>query len=82
MNLQAPTLLGNEKETNVFDSRFNKIDRASFNQIANETNIVSSTVLENWINVTAGRSQPSLHISNLRNRTKHTLFFRIQLRTN
>ena len=37
----STSLLGNEKEPNVLKSILNKIDGASFNQIANETNMVS-----------------------------------------
>ena len=65
-------LLGNEKEPNVFNSIFNRINGASF---------VSPAVLDNWINVAAGRPQTGFHINNLRNKTKHALFVRIQVRT-
>ena len=32
-------------------------------QIANETHVVSPAVLENWVDVTAGQSQPGFHRS-------------------
>ena len=68
-----------KKKLNVLKSILNNIDRASSNQVANETHIVAPAALENGINVTAGRSQPGFHISNLRNRTKHKLLKRIQV---
>ena len=40
--------------------------------------VATQTVLENWINVSTGRSQPGFHVSN---KTKHTLLVRIQVRT-
>ena len=52
----STSLLGNEKEPNVFNSIFNKLDGISLHQIANETYVVSLAVLKNWINVTTGRS--------------------------
>ena len=48
----STSLLGNEKETNMLNSIFDKPDGTSLHQIANETHIVSPTVLENWINAT------------------------------
>ena len=76
---QKTSLPGNDKETNVFKSIFNRPDGTSFNHIANETHEVSPTGLEKWINVTT--SLVPNHINNLRNKTKHTLLIRIRART-
>ena len=61
MNLRAPAslagVLGNEKEANVFSSRFNKPDGTSLHQITDKTHVVTSAVLENRIDVTNGRAQ-------------------------
>ena len=73
-------LLGNEKEPNVLNSIFHKRDGANFNQIANETNIVSPALQENWINVPTSRSQTGLHVRKIRSKTKHTLLALIQVR--
>ena len=51
----SSSILGNEKETNVFNSSLNKPNGSSFNQITNETHVVTPAVLENWINVTTNR---------------------------
>ena len=51
------SLLGNDKETSV-QRFFNKPDGTSFNQIANETHVVTLAVVEDWINIATGRSQP------------------------
>ena len=73
--------LGNEEETKMFNLRRKKSDGTSLHQITYKTHVVTLAVLENWISVPTRRSQPGFHISNLRNRTKHTLPFRIQVRT-
>ena len=57
----SPSLIGNEKETNVFNSGFNKPDGASLDKITDESHVVTPAVLENRINVTTGRSQLGFH---------------------
>ena len=58
---QSPSLIGNEKETNVFNSGFNKPDGASLDKITDESHVVTLAVLENRINATTGRSQLGFH---------------------
>ena len=59
----------------MFNSRFNKPDGTSLHKITNETHLM--TLAGDWINVTTGQPQRGFHVSNLRNRTKHTLLTRI-----
>ena len=47
-----------EKETSVFNNILNKPDGTSLDQVANETHIVSPTVLENRIHISTDRAQP------------------------
>ena len=49
------SLLGHEKETNEFNSRFDKLDGTSFFQTTDKAKVVTSAVLEHSINVTTGR---------------------------
>ena len=77
----STSLLGNETETNLLNSIFNKPDDSSFNEIANETHVVSPAVLENRVNVTDGPCQPGFSVSHLGNMTEHALLIRIQVRT-
>ena len=55
----SPSLLGNQKETNVFSSRFNKTDGTIFHQITDKTHAVAPAVLEDWINVTTRHLVPA-----------------------
>ena len=50
-------LLGNKKETTVFNSILNEPDGTFFYQIPDETHIVTPAVLEDRINITTGRFQ-------------------------
>ena len=45
----STSLLGRRKETNAFNSIFNKADETRFNHIANETHVVTPAVLEDWV---------------------------------
>ena len=61
----SSNVLGNEEEPNVLNSSLHKPDGTSFSE-THETHVVTPAVLENWINVTAGRQQPGLINNNLR----------------
>ena len=76
----STSLLGDDKEPNVFNSIFHKKDGASLHQVTNETHVVTLAVLEKWIKIPTSLSQPGFHVSNLRSWRKHTLLVRIQVR--
>ena len=54
INDELCSLLGNEKETDVFHSRLDKPDGTSFHQITDKTYVVTPTVLETDRLVPAG----------------------------
>ena len=56
----SPSLVGNEKETNVFNSRFIKPD-GSLHQVTNEIHAVTQ-VLEIWMHVPTRTSRASIQI--------------------
>ena len=57
--LPSTSLLGDQKEPNVFNNSLNKPNGTSYQQIANEPRVVTLAVLENWINITTGWASKS-----------------------